>query len=125
MEDVIVFCNKTVENVSPEISATEFKLNKKLQREEWQAIHKTLKKIDNINRKFFEQKKSKTFDYLEFKPKQSLKPEKFFEKEQNLQEQKSTYASIVQKTSKTNVKHNFSKTTFQSGSSSERPTLSE
>ena len=84
-----------------------------------------VKKIDNINRKFFEQKKSKTFDYLEFKPKQSLKPEKFFEKEQNLQEQKSTYASIVQKTSKTNVKHNFSKTTFQSGSSSERPTLSE
>ena len=97
MEDVIVFCNKTVENVSSEISATEFKLNKKLQREEWQAIHKTLNKIDNINRKFFEQKKSKTFDYLEFKPKQSLKPEKFFEKEQNLQEQKSTYASIVQK----------------------------
>ena len=34
MEDVIVFCNKTVENVSSEISATEFKLNKKLQREE-------------------------------------------------------------------------------------------
>ena len=78
MEDVIVFCDKTVAKVSSEISATESELNKKLQQEERQAIHETLKKNDEINRKFLQQKKNKKFNYLKFKPKQNRKPAGFF-----------------------------------------------
>ena len=51
MENIIVFCNKTVEKVSSEISATEFELNKNLQHEERQAIHETLKNNDESNRR--------------------------------------------------------------------------
>ena len=57
MEDVVVFCDKTVEKVSFEIAATESELNKNLQQEEPQAIYETLKKDDEINRKFLRQKK--------------------------------------------------------------------
>ena len=113
MEDVIVFCDKTAAKVSSEISATESELNKKLQQEERQAIHETLKRNDGINRKFLQQKKNKKFNYLKSKPKQYRKPVRFF------------YASILRKTSKTNIKRNFRKMTFLSESSSERITLSE
>ena len=41
---------------------------------------------------------------LKFKPQQNPKPERFFEEEQNTQEQKPMYASILRKTSKTNLK---------------------
>lgn len=54
MGDVIIFLNKTVEKVSLEISTTEFELNKKLQQEEPQAIHKTLKRNDESNHKFLQ-----------------------------------------------------------------------
>ena len=57
MEDVVVFCDKTVEKVSLEIAAAESELNKNLQQEEPQAIYETLKKNDEINRKFLRQKK--------------------------------------------------------------------
>ena len=80
MEDVIVFCNKTVEKVSSEISATESELNKNLQCEERQAIHETLKENDEINRKFLQQKKIKKFNDLKCKPKQNSKAGKFLGK---------------------------------------------
>ena len=57
MEDVVVFCDKTVEKVSLEIAAAESELNKNLQQEEPQAIYETLKKNDEINRNFLRQKK--------------------------------------------------------------------
>ena len=110
MEDVIVFGDKTVAKVSSEISATESILNIKLQQNERQAIHKTLKKDDEINRKFLQQKKNKKFNCLKFKPKQNPKLERFFEN------YVPTYASIIRKTSKNNLKQNFSKITFQSES---------
>lgn len=56
------------------------------------------------------------FNYIKFKPKQNPKPERFFKKDKNTQDKIS---------SKTNLKRNLSKMTFQKGSSSERQTLSE
>ena len=62
------------------------------------------------------------FNYIKFKPKQNPKPERFYEKVQNTQEQRPTYACILRKKSKINLKRNLIKTTFQSRSSSERST---
>ena len=45
------------------------------------------------------------FNYIKFKPKQNPKPEKFYEKVQNTQEQKPTNACILRK-----KKQNKSKT---------------
>ena len=60
-------------------------------------------------------KENKKFIYLQIKLKQKPNSEKYFDKEQNTQEQKPTYASILWSTSKTNLKQNFSNAAFQSG----------
>ena len=78
--------------------------------------------MTNVTASPFDKSKTKKFNYLKFQPKQNPKSERFFEKEQTTQEQKTT---ILRKISKTNLKQNFGKTTFQSRLSSERPTLSE
>ena len=97
MEDVIVFCDKTAAKVSSEISATESELNKKLQQEERQAIHETLKRNDGINRKFLQQKKNKKFNYLKSKPKQYRKPVRFFLREYPSKDKQNKHKTKFQK----------------------------
>ena len=65
-------------------------------------------------------KENKKFIYLQIKLKQKPNSEKYFDKEQNTQEKKPAHAIILWNTSKTNLKQNFSKATFQSRSSPER-----
>ena len=64
-------------------------------------------------------KENKKFIYLQIKLKQKPNSEKYFDKEQNTQEKKPAHAIILWNTSKTNLKQNFSKATFQSRSSPE------
>lgn len=44
-KNIIAFCDKTVEEVSSEISTTESELNKKLQYKEWNVIHESYTKV--------------------------------------------------------------------------------
>ena len=86
MEDVITFCDKAIEKITFEISVIESRWNKKLQHEKWQPIYVTLKRSNESNPKFLQQKKSRKFNYLKFKPKQTPNPESLFEKDENTQE---------------------------------------
>ena len=61
----------------------------------------------------FKKRKTEQNNYLKFKPKQYPKPDQLVEIDQNPQRNKPTYASILQKTRKENLRSNFSKTTSE------------
>ena len=66
MSDVLTFCEKTIETISPEIKETQKELNSKLENEEREEINATLRKNDEINQKHLLQRKNKMFTYLKY-----------------------------------------------------------
>ena len=90
MSQVITFCDQTINKVNEEIEKTKVELHAKLDRNEREEIISTLEKNDELNRKHLQQRKTKKFNYLIFKPK--INPP-----------QKNTKKSFTQKKEQTNI----------------------
>ena len=69
MSQVITFCDQTINKVHEEIEKTKVELHAKLDRNKREEIISTLEKNDELNRKHLQQRKTKKFNYLKFKPK--------------------------------------------------------
>ena len=69
MSQVITFCHQTISKVNQVIEKTKGELNTKLDRHEREEIISTLEKNDELNRRHRQQRKTKKFNYLKFKPK--------------------------------------------------------
>ena len=69
MLQVITFCDQAINKVNEEIEKTKVELHAKLDRNEREEIISTLEKNHELNRKHLQQRKTKKFNYLKFKPK--------------------------------------------------------
>ena len=69
MSQVITFCHQTISKVNEVIEKTKGELNTKFDRNEREEIISALEKNDELNRKHRQQRKTKKFNYLKFKPK--------------------------------------------------------
>ena len=63
MADVITFCDTTIAKVSEDIEKTNTELQSKLDQSERDEIITTLRKNDEINRKYLQQRKTKKYNY--------------------------------------------------------------
>ena len=69
MSQVITFCHQTISKVNEVIEKTKGELNTKLDGNEREEIISALQKNYELNRKHQQQRKTKKFNYLKFKPK--------------------------------------------------------
>ena len=76
MSDVLTFCKDIIETVRLEVTETQKELDTKLKNEEREEINTTLRKNDKIN---LQQRKSKKFTCLKFKPTRPLSETAEFE----------------------------------------------
>ena len=76
MSQVITFCHQTINKVNQVIEKTKGELNTKLDRNEREEIISALEKNDELNRRHRQQRKTKKFNYLKFKPKNQSPQEK-------------------------------------------------
>ena len=113
MSQIITFCDQTINKVNEEIEKTKVELHAKLDRNEREEIIFTLEKNDELNRKQLQQRKTKKFNYLKFKPKNQSPSE---ENEEIIHTEKTTnehhkppYAAVLKRRSNTNLRRKFSK----------------
>ena len=76
MSDVLTFCKDIIETVRLEVTETQKELDTKLKNEEREEINTTLRKNDKIN---LQQRISKNFTWLKFKPTRPLSETAEFE----------------------------------------------
>ena len=69
MLQVITFCDQTINKVNEEIEKTKVELHANFDRNEREEIISTLVKNNELNKKHLQQRKTKKFNYLKFKPK--------------------------------------------------------
>ena len=104
MSQVITFCDQTINKVNEEIEKTKVELHAKLDRNEREEIVSTLEKNDELNRKHLQQRKTKKFNYLKFKPKNQPPSEK-----RTNEYHKPSYAAVLKRRRNTNLRRKFSK----------------
>ena len=113
MSQVITFRDRTINKVNEEIEKTKVELHAKLDRNEREDIISILEKNDELNRKHLQQRKTKKFNCLKFKPKNqspSEENEEIIHTEKRTNEhQKPSYATVLKRRSNTNLRRKFSK----------------
>ena len=113
MSQVITFCDRTINKVNEKIEKTKVELHAKLDRNEREEIISILEKNDELNRKHLQQRKTKKFNYLKFKPKNqspSEENEEIIHTEKRTNEhQKPSYAAVLKRRSNTNLRRKFGK----------------
>ena len=111
--EVITFCDQTINKVNEEIEKPKVELHTKRDRNEREEITSTLEKNDELNRKHLQQRKTKKFNYLKFKPKNqspSEENEEIIHTEKRTNEHhKPSYAAVLKRRSNTNLRRKFSK----------------
>ena len=110
MSQVITICDQTITKANEEIEKTKAELHAKLDRIEREEIISTLEKNDQLNRKHLQQRKTKKFNYLKFKPKNQCPSEEneeiiLTEKRTN-EHYKPSYAAVLNRKSNTNLRLN-------------------
>ena len=113
MSQVITFCDQTINKVNEEIEKTKVELHTKLDRNEREEIISTLEKNDELNRKHLQQRKTKKFNYLKFKPKNQSPSEENEEiihtEKRTYKHHKTAYAAVFKRRSNTKLRRIFSK----------------
>ena len=114
MSQVITFCDQTINKVIEEMEKTKAELHEKLDRNEREETISTLEMNDELNRKHLQQRKTKKFNYLKFKPKNqspSEENEEIIHTEKRTNEHhKLSYAAVLKRRSNTNLLLNLQQT---------------
>ena len=106
MSQVITFCDQTINKVNEEIEKTKVELHAKLDRKEREEIISTLEKDDELDRKHLQQRETKKFNYLKFKPKNQSPLEgnkEIIHAEKINKHYKPSYTALLKRRSNTNL----------------------
>ena len=71
IEDIVKFCDKTLESVKTEASQTETELQQNTDKNEFDLIKTTIQRNEESTKRTLSYKKNKKFNYLKYKPKQN------------------------------------------------------
>ena len=76
MEQIVSFCNKTIEEIAFKINNTESILIKKWEKKEYEETNKTITSNEAAMKKILHQRKFKKYNSLKYKPTPTVKVKK-------------------------------------------------
>ena len=76
MEQIVSFCNKTIEEIAIKINNTESILIKKWEKKEYEETNKTITSNEAAMKKILHQRKFKKYNSLKYKPTPTVKVKK-------------------------------------------------